>query len=114
MVHFWFFVSSITDLPHFDIHHRVYLISVCIFELGSLFCAIAKSIEFLIFGRAVAGVGGAGIFVSIFTIIAQITRLKDRPMLFGFFGGVFGISSVCSTSVSHQKFLTFNLRSLAL
>jgi len=72
----------------------VYLMSVFIFELGSLFCAIAKSIDFLIFGRAVAGVGGAGIYVSIFTIIAQISRLKDRPVLISFLGGVFGISSV--------------------
>jgi MFS family permease len=77
----------------------VYLIAVFIFELGSLFCAIAKSVEFLIFGRAIAGVGAAGIFVSIFTIIAQITRLKDRPMFIGFFGGMFGISSVCSASM---------------
>jgi MFS family permease len=38
----------------------VYLVSIAIFELGSLFCAIAKSVEFLIFGRAVAGVGAAG------------------------------------------------------
>ena len=84
----------------------MYLISVFIFELGSLFCAIAKSINFLIFGRAVAGVGGAGIFVSIFTIISQITRLKDRPVLIGFFGGVFGISSVCPLSI--PTFYPFN------
>jgi predicted MFS family arabinose efflux permease len=38
----------------------VYLVSLGIFELGSLFCAVAQSIEFLIFGRAVAGVGAAG------------------------------------------------------
>lgn len=74
--------------------------SVVIFELGSLFCAISKSVEFLIFGRAVAGVGAAGIFVSIFSIIAQITRLRDRPMFIGFFGGVFGISSVRMLSIS--------------
>jgi MFS family permease len=74
-------------------HLRVYLTSIFIFELGSLFCAIARSMDFLIFGRAVAGVGAAGIFVSIFTIIAQITRLKDRPLFIGLFGGVFGISS---------------------
>jgi MFS family permease len=78
--------------------------SVFIFELGSLFCAIAKSIDFLIFGRAVAGVGGAGIFVSIYTIIAQISRLKDRPVLISFFGGVFGISSVRPSSVFWENF----------
>ncbi len=38
----------------------VYLFSLFVFELGSLLCAVAPSIEFLIFGRAVAGVGAAG------------------------------------------------------
>jgi MFS family permease len=50
--------------------------------------------EFLIFGRAVAGVGAAGIFTSILTIIARVTRLQDRPALFGAFGAVFAVSSV--------------------
>jgi hypothetical protein len=34
--------------------------SVTWFEIGSLFCAVAPSVNFLIFGRAVAGIGGAG------------------------------------------------------
>lgn len=73
---------------------RVFFIAVLIFELGSIFCGIATTIEFLIFGRAVAGVGGAGIYVSVFTLIAQITRLKDRALFMGLFGGIFAISSV--------------------
>ena len=36
------------------------LLSVVWFEIGSLFCAVAPSVNFLIFGRAVAGLGGAG------------------------------------------------------
>ena len=36
------------------------LVSVTWFEIGSLFCAVAPSVNFLIFGRAVAGMGGAG------------------------------------------------------
>jgi MFS family permease len=94
-----FFLSCFSQILR--LWNRVYLISIFIFELGSLFCAIAKSLEFLIFGRTVAGIGGAGIYVSIFTLIAQITRLKDRPLLVGFFGGIFGISSVCPLSPVH-------------
>jgi MFS family permease len=68
--------------------------------------------NFLIFGRAVAGVGAAGIFIAIFTIIAQITRLKDRPVFIGFFGGVFGISSVYVASLILEGIvLTFEMES---
>ncbi|EUC63014.1 MFS toxin efflux pump protein (AflT), putative [Rhizoctonia solani AG-3 Rhs1AP] len=72
----------------------IYVVAALIFEIGSLFCAVAPSAEFLIFGRAVAGTGAAGIFISILSIIAQVTRLEDRPLLFGLFGAVFAVSSV--------------------
>ncbi|KZT62115.1 ABC transporter [Calocera cornea HHB12733] len=72
----------------------VYITAITIFELGSLICGVAPNVNVLIFGRAFAGIGAAGIFVSILSIIAQITRLEDRPMLFGSFGAVFAVSSV--------------------
>lgn len=50
----------------------IFLLSISIFELGSLFCAVAPSIEFLIFGRAIAGVGGAGLWISIMSVLAQV------------------------------------------
>lgn len=37
----------------------------------------------LIFGRAVAGVGAAGIFVSVLSIVADVTTLEQRPRLLG-------------------------------
>ena len=38
-----------------------FLVSVAIFEIGSLICGVAQSSTTLIVGRAVAGLGGAGI-----------------------------------------------------
>ncbi|KAJ3308680.1 hypothetical protein HDV04_000967, partial [Boothiomyces sp. JEL0838] len=40
----------------------VFLFAIIIFEVGSLMCGIAPSMNFLIAGRAVAGIGGGGIF----------------------------------------------------
>ncbi|CAG7852144.1 Uncharacterized MFS-type transporter C16A3.17c [Serendipita indica DSM 11827] len=48
----------------------------------------------LIFGRAFQGVGASGMFISILTILSQITKLEQRPLLFGSFGGVFALASV--------------------
>lgn len=72
----------------------VYLICIVIFEIGSLICGVAPSMNVLIFGRAFQGVGASGVFISILTILAQITRLEQRPLLFGSFGGVFALASV--------------------
>lgn len=42
----------------------IYLFAIVLFEVGSLVCGVAPSVNVLIFGRALAGCGGAGIFVS--------------------------------------------------
>jgi MFS family permease len=42
----------------------------------------------------VQGIGAAGIFVSILSIISEITTLEARPRFFGLFGAIFGASSV--------------------
>ncbi|KAI5476421.1 MFS transporter, partial [Pseudohyphozyma bogoriensis] len=71
-----------------------FLLSISLFEIGSLICGVAPNVDVLIFGRAFAGCGAAGIFVSCLSIIADVTRLEDRPKLLGLFGGVFAVSSV--------------------
>jgi len=72
----------------------VLVTSITIFEIGSLVCGVAQNVDMLIAGRTVSGAGAAGIFVAMIQIISQVTRLEDRPRLFGMFGAVFGISSV--------------------
>ncbi|KAJ7627025.1 ABC transporter [Roridomyces roridus] len=72
----------------------IMLSSIAIFEIGSLVCGVSQNVGQLIAGRTVSGVGAAGLFVAMIQIISQVTRLEDRPRLFGLFGAVFGLSSV--------------------
>ncbi|KAK6996788.1 ABC transporter [Favolaschia claudopus] len=72
----------------------ILLTVVVIFELGSLLCAIAPSVNILIFGRVVAGIGASGLMVSVLYIIAKVTTIRQRPIFIGVFGGVYAIASV--------------------
>ncbi|KAJ7856297.1 ABC transporter, partial [Mycena leptocephala] len=72
----------------------VMVAAILIFEVGSLLCGVSQTVGQLIAGRTVSGAGAAGIFVAMMQIIAQVTRLEDRPRLFGLFGAVFGMSSI--------------------
>ena len=56
-----------------------YLTFLGIFELGSLLCATAVSSEMLIIGRAVAGVGGAGLFSGALVIVANSITPRLQP-----------------------------------
>ncbi|CAO2648117.1 Nn.00g090390.m01.CDS01 [Neocucurbitaria sp. VM-36] len=73
----------------------LFLVSLFIFELGSLICGVAPSANVLIVGRALAGVGGAGLATGVLTIIAFSATPEVRPMLIGINGSMFGIASVC-------------------
>ncbi|KAL5121849.1 MFS sugar transporter [Pleosporales sp. CAS-2024a] len=72
----------------------VYLIALFIFEIGSLICGVAPNSTALIIGRAVAGVGAAGIFSGAVLIIASTVPLRSRPTYMGLIGGMYGIASV--------------------
>ncbi|KAK6073813.1 major facilitator superfamily transporter [Seiridium cupressi] len=72
-----------------------FVATMCVFEVGSLICGVAPNPVALIVGRAIAGVGGAGITTGGFTIIAFSASDKKRPMLTGIVGAVYGIGSVC-------------------
>ncbi|KAK4643456.1 hypothetical protein QC761_0068030 [Podospora bellae-mahoneyi] len=71
-----------------------YLVAVFIFEIGSLICAVAPTSTAFIAGRAVAGMGTAGLFSGSIVILSYTLPLRKRPAAFGLIGGMWGISSV--------------------
>lgn len=57
----------------------VFLAAVSIFELGSLICGIAPNSLVLIMGRAVAGLGCAGLMTGGLLVLAHSVPLSRRP-----------------------------------
>lgn len=72
----------------------IYLGALSIFEIGSLVCATTPTSVGLICGRAVAGLGAAGLFSGSILIIGQTVPLDKRPMYTSLIGAMFGIANV--------------------
>jgi EmrB/QacA subfamily drug resistance transporter len=72
----------------------VYLAAIFIFEVGSLICGVAPNSVALIVGRAIAGVGAAGVFSGAILIVSYAVPLHQRPTYTGLIGGMYGIASV--------------------
>lgn len=68
--------------------------AIVLFEAGSLMCALANSMNVLIGGRVLAGVGGGGIQTLVFIVVTEILPIHSRPMGMAFAGCVFAIASV--------------------
>ena len=58
---------------------KVYIVSIFIFELGSLLCTVATTSPLFIFGRAIAGVGAAGIGSGSYVILSRLFPRHKRP-----------------------------------
>lgn len=54
--------------------------AITIFEIGSAVCGAAPTSEALIVGRAIAGLGSAGIFSGALIIVAYSIPLHQRPL----------------------------------
>ncbi|KAJ4414848.1 hypothetical protein N0V82_007696 [Gnomoniopsis sp. IMI 355080] len=72
----------------------VFLTAIALFEIGSAICGAAPSSVAFIVGRAISGVGSAGIMSGAITVIVYAVPLHRRPLFQGLFGAVFGLASV--------------------
>ncbi|KAL2072957.1 hypothetical protein VTL71DRAFT_10281 [Oculimacula yallundae] len=70
-----------------------YLTSLSMFELGSLICAVAPNSTALIIGRAIQGLGSAGILTGSFVVVSHAVPLHKRPLLTAVVGLMFGVGA---------------------
>ncbi|KAJ5451878.1 Major facilitator superfamily domain general substrate transporter [Penicillium cf. griseofulvum] len=78
---------------YFDLKYT-FIVSMAIFEVGSLIWGVAPTSKALIVGRAIAGLGGAGISVGGTSIVAFCTPPRTRPIMMGIIGLTYGLAAV--------------------
>ncbi|KAJ5586729.1 uncharacterized protein N7459_002494 [Penicillium hispanicum] len=72
----------------------LYLASVLLFEAGSALCGAAPSMNAFIIGRAVAGLGGAGMYLGCLTLLSLTTSVRQRPKYMALTGITWGSGTV--------------------
>lgn len=72
----------------------VFIIVLCIFEVGSIICAAAPNSTTLIVGRAIAGLGAGGMFPGATLILVYSAPLERRPALLGIVTGMSAVASL--------------------
>lgn len=73
---------------------RFYLGGLIFFMIGSLLAGLAQNFWFLVFARAVQGVGMGTIMPLSQTIIGDIIPPRQRGKYQGMMGGIFGVTSI--------------------
>src|SRR5215468_11256597 len=79
-----------------DLYGRKKLLQAAtvIFLVGSALCGASQNMGELIAFRALQGLGGGGLLVTTIAVIGDIIPPRERGRYQGFFGAVFGVSTV--------------------
>ena len=72
----------------------LHIFCVFLFELGSAVCGAAPNVNALIIGRAICGLGGAGLYVGVMTLLSVSTTPHERPTYLGMTGLTWGAGTV--------------------
>ena len=70
------------------------IFAIVSFMAGSVVGALAQDMNWLIFARALQGLGGGGLMILSQAVIADVIPPRDRGRYMGIIGGVFAFSSV--------------------
>lgn len=72
----------------------LYIGNVFLFEVGSALCGAAPTMNALIGGRVLAGLGGAGLYIGVMTLLSVNTTEHERPVYIGMTGMTWGLGTV--------------------
>ena len=72
----------------------VYQVSIGVFMVGTVLCALAETMNQLVAFRAVQGLGGGGLMSLAFVIVGDVVSPRDRGRYIGVFTMVFTVSAV--------------------
>lgn len=92
----------------FDIKY-LYIGFVTIFEIGSALSGAAPTMNALIVGRIIAGVGGCGMYVGGLTFLSVVTSVEERPFYISLVTPVWGIGTVLGPIVRSSSLFVQNL-----
>lgn len=73
---------------------HLFIVALSVFIVGSATCGLAPSMDGLIAGRAVEGLGGGGLIILSQATIADIIPPRQRGKYMGILGSVFAVSTV--------------------
>ncbi|KAK4992371.1 hypothetical protein LTR50_001129 [Elasticomyces elasticus] len=72
----------------------LYISAIVIFQVGSAICGAAPSMDALIVGRALCGLGGVGMYIGVLSLLSSMTTIAERPIYLAMCGVIWGIGTV--------------------
>lgn len=88
------FINPFTKLSDKYGRRTAYLLAIVLFGVGSAICAASQSYSMLLVGRAIQGLGSAGVFPVASAIIGDVIEPSKRGRYLGILGSMFGLAFI--------------------
>ncbi|KAL7930691.1 MFS general substrate transporter [Trichoderma chlorosporum] len=72
----------------------IFIGSVSFFEIGSVICGAAPTMNALIVGRVIAGIGGSGIYIGTLNYLTALTSSHERGRYMSCIGLIWGVGAI--------------------
>ncbi len=95
-----------------DTHGRreTLLSAVALFVIGSVLCAVSRSMEHLVVARGLQGLGAGGLVPVSLTVAGDLFSLEERARVQGLFSSVWGVASLLGPLAGAYVTVTFGWR----
>lgn len=107
-------ISLFAKLSDIYGRRKIYILSVLIFAIGSLWVALSNSYDMILVGRAIQGFGSSGIFPVASATVGDIFPPEKRGRILGLIGMVFGIAFIIGPVIAGTLLSFFSWNSLFL
>ncbi|KAM3064830.1 hypothetical protein ACMFMG_010459 [Clarireedia jacksonii] len=77
----------------------LYIGALTLFMAGSALCGAAPNMTAMIVGRAIAGMGGSGMYFGVLVLLSVSTTIRERPTYIGFTAISWGIGTVVGPAI---------------
>jgi MFS family permease len=100
-----YLLASTAGMPLYgkfaDIHGRAFTLRIAILAhmAGSLVCALAPNMFVLILGRALQGIGGAGLSGVSVVVLGDVAAPKDRGKYYAYFSATYVTAGACGPAL---------------
>jgi len=91
---------------------KLALASAAIFIWGSLLCAVADSIQFLILARVIQALGACGTFVISFAVVRDVFKAEQRGKIYSYINGAIALSPLFAPAIGAMLDLAWGWRSI--
>ena len=73
---------------------KLIILSILTFEAGSALCGAAPTMDALIVGRVIAGIGGGGMYLGVLNFLSVFTTLRERSIYNAMIGMIWGLGTI--------------------